>query len=95
MNIALLNLAIALTILVLVLVVVWLGRRQPPALTRYRSATMILLGLTMASLGVVTAASRPLGLTEYNEVFRFTAAALRTVALVLLLAYAWHRWLDK
>lgn len=47
---------------------------------------------TLATVNLLSAAPLPLGLGEYSDAFRFVAAAVRSVALVLLIAYVLYRW---
>lgn len=88
--IAELNLGIAVAIFVMALFVAIDQWTDPQAETRWRFVGLSVV--VLASVNLISAAPTPLGLVEYSDAFRFIAAALRGVALVLLIAYALFRW---
>lgn len=91
--IAELNLGIAVAIFVMALFVArdqW-ADQQADARWRFVGLSVVVL----ASINLISAIPTPLGLIEYSDAFRFVAAMLRGVALVLLIAYALFRWERK
>ena len=86
-----LNLAIAIAIWVMAVFVAWdhWNERHP----RWR--TIGLTVLVLATVNLLSAIPAAFELTDYAESFRFIAAFLRGVGLVLLLGYAWFRWEER
>jgi uncharacterized membrane protein YozB (DUF420 family) len=93
MSTADLNAVLSVVILVLIVVAAWQSREDE--VLRF---PVLLAGLAFITLGLVQVVSS-LGIIVIDsqdiEAVRFSAAALRTVALIFLLGYVWHRWRES